>query len=91
MKVEVRIGGSLRKFAGGRSVITLTAPGSTPIVDRLAVEHAELHASITASDGRLLPFVRMYLNQHQLDRNGAADRPLADGDVVNIITAVAGG
>ncbi|MGH2728189.1 MAG: ubiquitin-like small modifier protein 1 [Actinomycetota bacterium] len=91
MAVEVRIPTILRKHTGGaRSVESM---GSTvrEIIDRLDESHPGLKDAILAEGGEIHRFINIYLNDEDVRFSGALETPVADGDVVSILPAVAGG
>ena len=91
MAVEVRIPTILRKHTGGARAVE--AKGSTvrEVIDQLETDHPGLRAAILADGGEIHRFINIYLNDEDVRFSGALETPVADGDVVSILPAVAGG
>ncbi len=90
MAVEVRIPTILRKHTGGAKAVE--AKGSTlrEVVDELDANHPGLKGAIV-TDGEIHRFINIYLNDEDIRFSGALETPVADGDVISILPAVAGG
>ena len=91
MAVEVRIPTILRKHTGGAKAVE--AKGSTlrEVVDELDANHPGLKGAIVTEAGEIHRFINIYLNDEDIRFSGALETPVADGDVVSILPAVAGG
>ena len=91
MAIEVRIPTILRKHTGGARAVE--AQGSTlrEVVDNLDSSHPGLKGAILMETGELHRFINVYLNDEDVRFSGALETPVADGDVVSILPAVAGG
>jgi adenylyltransferase/sulfurtransferase len=61
------------------------------ILERLAVEHAQLRAHLYRDDGRLRSFVNVYLNDRDIRDLAREATRAADGDEVSIVPSIAGG
>ena len=91
MAVTVKIPPQLRSATGGES--SPTADGSTvgEVLDALYAEHGELRDRISGEDGELRRFVNVYLAGEDIRFLDGLATPVADGDEVTILPAVAGG
>jgi sulfur-carrier protein len=91
MSVEVRLPTLLRPHAGGAA--TLSADGSTvgDVFQALIAEHPGLASSLIDDDGQLHRFVNVYRNDDDIRYLDQLDTKVADGDVISILPAVAGG
>ena len=91
MPVEVRVPSSLRTATAGERVVF--AEGSTVggVLDDLSEKYPGFRASLFADNGQLRQFVNVYLNDEDIRYTGKLDTPVAEGDVVSILPAVAGG
>jgi MoaD family protein len=91
MAVEVRIPTILRKHTGGAKAVE--AKGSTlrEVIDELDANHPGLKGAIVTETGEIHRFINIYLNDEDIRFSGALETPVADGDVVSILPAVAGG
>lgn len=91
MAVTVRVPTLLRPKAGGEA--TVEGAGSTlrELLADLERRYPGLTGSLMAPDGGLHRFVNLYVNDEDARYLEALDTPVADGDVVSILPAVAGG
>jgi sulfur-carrier protein len=91
MAVEVRIPTILRKHtAGQRSV---EGDGSTvrEVFDKIDAQHPGFRGAIVSEGGELHRFINVYLNDEDIRFIGSLETPVADGDTLSILPAVAGG
>lgn len=72
---------------------TVTADGATvgDVFRSLIAEHAELADSLIDERGQLHKFVNVYRNDDDIRYLDQLDTKVADGDVISILPAVAGG
>ncbi len=91
MAVEVKLPTLLRVHAGGAS--SVGADGSTvgEVFADLTARHPGLAANLVGDDGNLHKFVNVYRNDDDIRYLEALDTKVADGDVISILPAVAGG
>jgi sulfur-carrier protein len=91
MAVTVKLPTQLRDAAGG--AVSTTVEGSTvgEALDALYAEHTELRARLADDSGGLRRFVNVYLKGEDIRFLDGLDTPVADGDEVTILPAVAGG
>lgn len=91
MPIEVRIPTILRKHTGGAKAVH--GDGSTvgEVIEALDHSHPGLRTAIVAEGGDIHRFINIYLNDEDIRFTGALATPVADGDVVSILPAVAGG
>ena len=91
MSVEVKIPTILRQQTGGEA--RLSGEGSTlrEVLEDLEARHPGLLARVVSEDGSLHRFVNVYVNDEDVRYLGALETEVADGDVVSILPAVAGG
>jgi molybdopterin synthase sulfur carrier subunit len=91
MPVEVRLPTLLRPAAGGAA--TVTADGATvgDVFSALIAEHPGLAGNLIDERGQLHKFVNVYRNDDDIRYLDQLDTKVADGDVISILPAVAGG
>lgn len=91
MSVEVRIPTILRRHTGGAKAVE--AKGSTvrELLDHLDEQYPGLRAAVVTDAGEIHRFINMYLNDEDVRFLGSLETPIADGDVLSILPAVAGG
>jgi MoaD family protein len=91
MALEVRIPTILRKHTGGAKAVE--AKGSTvrEVLDHLEEQYPGLKAAVLTEGGEIHRFINMYLNDEDIRFLGSLETPVADGDLLSILPAVAGG
>ena len=91
MAVEVKLPTLLRVHAGGAA--SVTAQGSTigEVFADLAARLPELGGNLLDDGGNIHKFVNVYRNDDDIRYLDALDTKVADGDVISILPAVAGG
>ena len=90
MTVEVRIPTILRPYTQGAKAVPGTGDTLAALFSDLDTRHPGL-AERLVEGGALRRFVNVYLNDEDVRFLGGIDTPLADGDDVTILPAVAGG
>jgi molybdopterin converting factor small subunit len=90
MAIEVRIPTILRSYTDGEKVVHAGGSTLAELVDDLESAHPGLKDRLV--DGvALRRFVNVYVNDEDVRFLGGLDAPLADGDSVTVLPAVAGG
>jgi sulfur-carrier protein len=87
----VKIPPVLRQAAGGERAVDV--PGTTvgEVLTNLCQEHPAIGAQILTADGELHKFVNVYVNDEDARLLAWVDTPMADGDTLMILPAMAGG
>ena len=90
MAIEVRIPTILRTYTDGAK--TVEGDGSTldELISDLDARHPGLRERLVEK-GELRRFVNVYLNDEDVRFTGGLATPVADGDSVTVLPAVAGG
>ena len=93
MAVEVRIPTILRTYTGGEKAVSGQGSTLAELIDDVEGRHPGLKARIVdAKDiSTLRRFVNVYVNDEDVRFSGGLSSPVADGDVVVVLPAVAGG
>jgi MoaD family protein len=91
MAITVKLPTQLRDAAGGNAAATVDGATVGEALDALYAEHTELRERIADGDGSLRRFVNVYLKGEDIRFLDGLDTPVADGDEVTILPAVAGG
>lgn len=88
---RVKLPTQLRDAAGGAG--TVEADGATvgEVLESLYAQHAELRDRLSDGNGGLRRFVNVYVGGEDIRFGDGLDTPVADGDEVQILPAVAGG
>ena len=87
----VKLPTQLRDAAGGSA--TIAAAGATvgEVLESLYAQHGELRDRLSDGNGGLRRFVNVYVGGEDIRFGDGLDTPIADGDEVQILPAVAGG
>jgi sulfur-carrier protein adenylyltransferase/sulfurtransferase len=91
MPVRVRIPTPLRPFAGGRPEVAASGETVGAALAEVVAFSPEMRQHLLGDDGRLRSFVNVYLNGEDVRSRSGLDTRLADGDVLAIVPAIAGG
>lgn len=90
MAVEVRIPTILRTYTGGAKAVAGDGATLAEVIDDVESRHPGLKARLVEEAG-LRRFVNIYVNDEDVRFTGGLGAPTADGDVVVVLPAVAGG
>jgi molybdopterin converting factor small subunit len=90
-RVTVQIPPPLRPFADDASELTVEAGTVREALARLGEDREALLARILTPEGELRPYVNVFVGERNARRLDGLETALAEGDVVAIIPAVAGG
>ena len=90
MAVEVRIPTILRTFTGGEKRVEGSGATLAQVIDDVDSRHPGLKSRLVDADD-LRRFVNVYVNDEDVRFSGGLESPTADGDVVVVLPAVAGG
>jgi molybdopterin synthase sulfur carrier subunit len=90
MAVSVKIPTQLRSATDGESVAEVAGSTVGEVLDALYERFGELRSRI-AEDGGLRRFVNVYVGGEDIRFLEGLDTPVADGDEITILPAVAGG
>ena len=90
MAIEVRIPTILRTYTAGEKAVTAEGASLSALIDDLESNHAGIKERLI-EDGELRRFVNVYLKGEDIRFLDGLATPVADGDEVTILPAVAGG
>ena len=90
MAVTVKIPAQLRATTGGESELSVDGSTVGEALDAVYAQHGDLRDRITES-GELRRFVNVYVSGEDIRFQDGLETPIADGDEVTILPAVAGG
>ena len=87
----VRIPPTLRTSTGGEKLVSV--PGGTvrEVIAGLVAAHPALGSQLLAEDGDLNRFVNAFLNDTDVRHLQSLDTPVAEGDTLVLLPAMAGG
>ena len=90
MAIEVRIPTILRTFTGGEKAVRGDGTTLLQVIDDINDRNPGLKERLIEANG-LRRFVNVYVNDEDVRFTGGLEAPTADGDVVVVLPAVAGG
>jgi MoaD family protein len=90
MPVEVRIPTILRTYTDDQKAVEARGESLSALIDDLEAHHPGIKDRLI-ENGDLRRFVNVYVNDEDVRFLGGLDAPVADGDQVVVLPAVAGG
>ena len=90
-RVEVRVPSMLRAATAGEKIVQANGGNIGQVLEDLNRRFPAFSDTILDGSGQLRQFVNVYLNDEDIRYLGKLDAPVADGDTVSILPAVAGG
>ena len=91
MSVTVRVPTTLRTLTGGASEVELEGATVGEVLTALEAAHPGFKDRLLDGDGGLRRFVNLYVADDDVRFREGLDTPVAAGETVSIIPAVAGG
>lgn len=91
MPVEIRLPTLLRSQAEGQSTVTVDGSTIGDVLRSLVDKYPGMSGQVLNEDGSLHKFVNVYVNDDDVRYLQQLDTPVAQGDEVTILPAVAGG
>ena len=91
MAVKVKLPTQLRAAAGGESEIQVEGGTVGEVLAAVYDRHGELRDRLSDGDGGLRRFVNVYVDGEDIRFTDGLDTPVADGQEVQVLPAVAGG
>jgi molybdopterin converting factor small subunit len=91
MAVDVKLPTVLRANAGGAASVSADGATVGEVFNALIAQYPGLAGNLIGDDGKLHKFVNVYRNDDDIRYLDALDTKVADGDVISILPAVAGG
>ena len=90
-RVTVRIPTALRPFTNGVAEITVDADTLGHALSEIERRHPGLSARILTPEGDIRPFVNLFVGETSARFMDGLNTQVADGTIISIIPAVAGG
>lgn len=91
MPVTVRVPAQLRSLTDGQGEIPLDGATVGEVLKALDAAHPGFHGRLFDDAGKLRRFVNVFVAEEDVRFLQGLDTPVADGQTVSIIPAVAGG
>lgn len=91
MSVNVKLPTILRKHAGGQARVEADGATLRELLKDLESRYPGITKNVLTEDGALHRFVNVYVNDEDVRYLGSLETPVAEGDTISILPAVAGG
>ena len=91
MSVKIRIPTQLRTLTGGNGEVTVEGSTVGEALKALDAAHAGLAERLFDESGALRRFVNVFLADEDVRFRAGLSTPVADGETLSIVPAVAGG
>lgn len=91
MSVEIRLPTLLRSQADGQSTVAVEGSTIGDVLRTLVATYPGMSGQVLNEDGSLHKFVNVYVNDDDVRYLQQLDTPVAQGDEITILPAVAGG
>ena len=91
MAVRILIPSPFRSYVGNADFIELEGKTVGELLTTLTQHHPELKPHLFAANGKVRPFVSVFLNQDEIRGLQGLDTPVTPKDVIQLAPAVAGG
>ena len=91
MAVEVRLPTLLRQYTDGTASVTADGATIGEVFTAIVGQYPGLGGQLVDESGALHKFVNVYVNDEDIRYLDSLGTPVAEGDVVSILPAVAGG
>ena len=89
--VQVRLTAVLQKLTGGQKAIEARGATVAELFDDIDSRFPGFKAQMYNDEGKLQRFVNVYLNDEDIRYTGGVDTAIKQGDVLDVLPALAGG
>lgn len=89
--INVRVTAVLQKLTGGQKVVEATGDTVGTLIEDLEARFPGFRHQLYNETGELHRFVNIYLNDEDIRYMGGVATPLKQGDILDILPALAGG
>ncbi len=89
--IKVRIPTPLRRLTGGKGEVDLEGTSIAALINTLEIEFPGMKERLCDKEGAVRRFVNIYINEEDIRFHQGLETPVAEGDEVSIIPAIAGG
>ena len=91
MAVQVKVPTIMRKHSGGNAKVEASGDTLDALLTDLETNYPGITKNIRSDDGGLHRFINIYVNDEDVRYLQGLETPVAEGDVISILPAVAGG
>ena len=89
--VQVRVTAVLQKLTNGQKSIEASGSDVAALLEDIDAHYPGFKAHVYGDDGKLHRFVNIYLNDEDIRYTGGPGTAVRQGDVLDILPALAGG
>lgn len=89
--ITIRVPTPLRPFVGDAAILDAEADTVGEALERIGADHPGFLQRLLVRPGELRPYVNVFVGADNVRSSSGLDTPVAEGDVISIIPAVAGG
>lgn len=89
--INVRVTAVLQKLTDGQKSVEARGDTVSAIIEDLEARFPGFRSQLYGGDGKLHRFVNIYLNDEDIRYTGGPDTAVKQGDVLDILPALAGG
>ncbi len=91
MAVSIRIPSVLRTLTNGKETIELSATSVDDALMKLEIAHPGIRARLCDEHGKLRRFVNVFVGEEDIRFLDGQATAVKDGDLIDIVPAIAGG
>ncbi|MDR0855997.1 MAG: MoaD/ThiS family protein [Clostridiales bacterium] len=91
MPVTIQIPTALRGFTDRKNAVPATGATVAEALADFTKSYPDIRAHLYDENGALRSFINVYVNGANVKKSGGLDTPLAAGDTVMLVPAIAGG
>lgn len=91
MAVIVRVPTILRNYTGGEAEVSVEGETLRDVLNNLDAKFTGIGPRILDENGKIRRFVNVYVNEEDVRFENGLDTSTADGSIVSVLAAVAGG
>lgn len=91
MAVIVRVPTILRNYTGGEAEVSVQGETLRDVLGNLEAKFTGIGPRILDENGKIRRFVNVYVNEEDVRFENGLDTSTADGSIVSVLAAVAGG
>jgi molybdopterin synthase sulfur carrier subunit len=89
--IQVRVTAVLQKLTGGHKTIEASGGTVASLLEDVESRYPGFKAQMYGENGKLHRFVNVYLNDEDIRYTGGVETRVKQGDVLDILPALAGG
>ncbi|GHV22952.1 molybdopterin synthase sulfur carrier subunit [Planctomycetales bacterium] len=91
MAITLLIPTALRSFTDRQSEVEVAAATVGDAVKALGAKYPDLNAHLFDDHGELRSFINLFVGDRKIEKPDGLTQPLADGETVMLVPAIAGG